>query len=150
MGCSGLDKSSTETLDQHFSLERVAKSITALPSWDGRQLPCPMAASTSPAFPGAARMTHPVHRSPAWGTKASPTADRALLGGTRVSKDQVLPFCELPRPQGGVMGGSLVNGEPGIPECQSQLPRADKNHKHLCVTVPRCQELALRAYINSC
>lgn len=35
-------------------------------------------------------------------------------------------------------------------ECQSQLPRADKNHKHLCVTVPRCQELALRAYVNSC
>lgn len=42
-----------------------AKCITALPSRDGRQLPGPMAASASPALPGAARTTHPGRQSPA-------------------------------------------------------------------------------------
>lgn len=65
VGFYGPDKSSMEVLDQHFSLGHPAKSITALPSWDGQQLPSPRAASTSPALPGAARMTHPVRKSPA-------------------------------------------------------------------------------------
>lgn len=39
-------------LDQHFSPGLLAKCITALPSWDGQQLPGPGAACTSPALPG--------------------------------------------------------------------------------------------------
>lgn len=83
VGCYGPDQSSMETLDQHFSPGRLAKSITALPSWDGRQLPCPMAAPTSPPSQG-------LPERPAQSFGVQPEVQRSpllqaggLLGGTQ-------------------------------------------------------------------
>lgn len=68
------DKPSMDTLDQLFSLSCLAKSMTALPSWDGQQLPGLRATSTSPAFLRAARTTHPGWQPTAPDVEALPTA----------------------------------------------------------------------------
>lgn len=68
------DKPSMDTLDQPFSLSCLAKSMTALPSWDGQQLPGLRATSTSPAFPRAARKTHPGWQTTAPDVEALPAA----------------------------------------------------------------------------
>lgn len=142
VGCYGPGQSSVETLAQHFRPGRLAKSITALPSGDGRQLPCPMAASTSPAFPGAARTTRPVLRSPAWGTEASPPAGgRPPPRSPESLRIKSLSFWALHKPPDGATSGNPMSGASGWPECRSQRLRADSSHNCLCVTVPRCQNL---------
>lgn len=131
-----------ETLAQHFRPGRLAKSITALPSGDGRQLPCPMAASTSPAFLGAARTTRPVLPSPAWGTEASLLRVGGLLLGARSPcGSSPCPSGHYTAPPDGATGGDPMSGASGWPECRSQRPRADSSHNCLCVTLPRCQNL---------
>lgn len=149
IGCYGLDKSSTETLDQHFSLGRLAKSITALPSRDGRRLPCPMAASTQvlPSQDCQNDPPSPSESSP--GHRALPYCrQEASFEEPGVPEDLILVLSYIIQTLR--RSGGWQSCEWGARRARGSIPapKSWQQSQMLMCTLPWCQELALRDYVN--